>query len=149
MEGAPGRADPSQWSGLTNVVSDSKLRSIKQRESVSHHFQSPAVRSLRKEQVQVPQHDIRRHPRPCLSANTSCCTLNRIPTPSKNTCTRTCSAVVAKWIDLAATPAHTRRERKRETQAAQEENPEQLRVELQQGTGWNTRQRCSCHRTTL
>ena len=37
--------------------------------------------------------------------------------PSQNTCTRTCSAFVAKGIDWASTSAHTTRERM--TQAAQ------------------------------
>ena len=52
------------------------------------------------EQVQIPQHDVSRHPRPCLTANMNCRTLAdpRLPkTPA-----RTCSAVVAKWIDLMA-----------------------------------------------
>ena len=62
VDGAPGRADPSCRQEVA----------LHQTRGVSHHFQSLAISSLRKEQVQVPQHGVCRHRRPCLSANSSC-----------------------------------------------------------------------------
>ena len=45
------------------VVSTAR-RPIEQWECVSHHFQTPPIRSLRKKETQIPQHDVRCHPRP-------------------------------------------------------------------------------------
>ena len=74
----------------TSLVFASKLLGLLTPEKTTgvHQPRLPdAICSSGKKEVQIPHHDVCRHPCPCLSANSSCRTLNCIPTPSQHTCT--------------------------------------------------------------
>ena len=104
-----------------------------QREPVNDHFQTGVVHRYRK--VKIAQHQIGGNPSSSLAAHTRCGTLNGESASSQNPCLRTRCTMLARGVKKTATSACARGRGKWETQAPEQENPEELGFNPHQGTG--------------
>ena len=95
-----------------------QLASSKQRKAVNDPF--PATVCGWNWQVQISDQHVGSDPSPCLSADATGCAFQREPPAPQHTSPRTCCSVVAKLIDLAATPACMQRQGFGQSEATQE-----------------------------
>ena len=137
-----------QSSGCRQRV-DCQLRSSKERQPINRDFQSGLIPGVRCRQIELTQHGIGNNPSSSFTADPNTCTLHCEAPPSQHPRSGTCSSMVAKGVERAATTTLTCREREREAKTAEQEDPEKVGVNPTEKVRWSGRQWHSCQRPAL
>ena len=123
---------------------DCQLSSAKQGKPIRHDLQAPAICLTSQPKIQLSEENIRGDSAARLKANSRDHTFQSVSPLAQDPCPCTSSAVVAKLIEWAATPARMHGQRKRQLETAQEEDPELLRFRLGDSTSGARSQRQTC-----
>ena len=103
----------------------------------THDFQLVRVLNIGCHEIQVTNEDIRRDPRPCLTANPSShAPQSTTPLAQHSSSTARCS-LVAKRVDETATPGGARDWGKGETKSAKQQHSEVMGIDSESSTGGN------------
>ena len=136
---------PSLCNALTTVVSiASLLGSAKQRKPIRHDLKTSAICLPNQAEIELAEENVRGDSAACFTADSRDHTFKSVSPLAQDPCPCTCSAVVAKLIEWAATPARMHGQGKGQLETAQKEDPELLRFQLGDSAGGARSQRQTC-----
>ena len=121
-----------------------KLGSVEERQTVRD---DPFINTNSRKKVKILDADVGRHPGSGFSTDPRIAALQREASSSEHPRCRASCTVVATRIEWLATPAESGREGKRAPEAAQEKDPETLKIKTRGGGHGRTVEWDSSHRT--
>ena len=122
---------------------------MEQRQTISDDLKPSRIDVVHWQQVQIPDHHIRCHPRASFTTHASSCALQCKPSTSQHPSLCATCSVVAKDIKETATPAGTRGRREREPEAPKKQHTESRRINPRRGRRGEARERNTRQRATL
>ena len=145
----PGRAEPSQCNGETNVASTASWAPPNNGRPSVDDLQPPPTSCNRHWKVQVAKHVVRRHSGASFAAQSSGSTLDcKSPSP-QHPSSGTRSSMMAKGVEKTATTTGTHREEERKTETAQQDHPEKVGFDAGEEVGKAGRKSHASHGPAL